>query len=138
MKFQYFNPNPTVKLFKSGKPKIWTKDDSAIRALAKALNITWAEAYDKLTLLAKNLSDVPTSKTTMMEFCVLNGFEHKTYGKPARGSKRPVLNEFADMMSSGTYIVYLSHYFVCVKDGVFYNTEDLGNDTVYSYWKISE
>lgn len=137
MKFEYFNPNPDKKTFKSGKPKIWIKEDSAIRALATALNITWVEAYDKLSKLAKEIYNVPTSKTTMIEYCIINNFEHKTYGKPTKGSKRPVLSEFVDMVGNGIYIAYLSNYFVCVKDGKFYNTEDLSNDTVYSYWKIA-
>lgn len=46
---KYFNPNPTCKYFKSGSPKNWYINDSSVRAVAKALNLTWEDAYDKLS-----------------------------------------------------------------------------------------
>ena len=43
---KHYNPNPTCKFFKSGKPKNWYINDSAVRAIAKVLDTTWETAYD--------------------------------------------------------------------------------------------
>lgn len=135
MKFEYFNPNPDMKTFKSGKVKAWCKDDSAIRAVAKALNLTWDEAFARITKLAAKMHDVPTSKNVIHDFCIINGFEHKTYGKPGKGELRPTVEDFVNEMKDGIYIAYLPHYFVCIVDGVLYNTENVKDSSVYSYWK---
>lgn len=136
MKFNYFNPNPEAKTFKSGKNKMWYRDDSSVRAISCALNITWDEAYNKLSEMALRLHDVPTSKNVVNDFCIVNSFEHTTYGKPGKGCSRPTVEDFVKENNTGIYIIYLPHYFVCVKDGEVYNTEDVGESSVYSYWKL--
>ena len=47
MKFEYFNPNPNAKVFKSGKPKSWNIDDSVVRAICKVTNHSWIEIYNE-------------------------------------------------------------------------------------------
>lgn len=136
MKLTYFNPNPDDKMFKSGKRKIWCREDSSIRAIAAAMNITWDDAYKRLSEIALRIHDVPTSKNVMHEFCILNNFEHTTYGKPKAGEVRPTLANFADEMTKGTYIVYLSHYFICVKDGEVFDVANEADSSIYSYWKL--
>ena len=79
---------------------------------------------------------MPNSKNVINEFCILNNFKYCTYGKPTAGEKRLTVKQFANEHSIGTYILYLRNYFICIKDGCQFNTVELKNDSVYSYWKL--
>ena len=54
--FRYFNSNPTKNI---------RVGDCAVRALSKALGITWDDAYDILSDNAKQMGDMPDSKIVM-------------------------------------------------------------------------
>lgn len=134
MKFEYFNPNPDAKTFKSGKPKYWSRDDNSVRALSKVLNKEWTEVYNELTACGEKHHDMPEAKNVVSEILENNGFEFVTLGKPIMGQKRPTVVEFINDHSSGIYVLYLRNYYVTVIDGVLYNTVDMKNESVYSYW----
>ena len=138
MAFKYFNPNPDVSLFKSGKPKNWTKNDSCIRAICKATNNTWENIFTELYQLAIKKYDMIDSKNIINEYCEKNNFTYVTYGKPKQNEKRPTVFDFANKYKIGTYILYLRNYYVCVKDGVIYNVCDVKNESIYSYWKYND
>ena len=137
MEYKYFNPNPDEQLFKSGKPKTWTRDDSAIRALAGALDKSWEEIFNKLVEIAKKNHDIITSKNVVMDFCAFNNFSYETFGKPTIGTKRPSVEEFINEHQEGTYIIYFANYFECVKDGVYMDVKNQPKGSVYSYWKLN-
>ncbi len=50
--YEYYNPNPTGRL---------SVGDCAIRAVAKALNISWENAFWKIALNAFYMGDVMSS-----------------------------------------------------------------------------
>lgn len=52
--YEYYNPNPTGRL---------SVGDCAIRAVAKALNISWENAFWKIALNAFYMGDVMSSNT---------------------------------------------------------------------------
>lgn len=134
MRFDYFNPNPDAKTFKSGKPKYWGRDDSSVRAIAKVLNKEWTEVYDQLVECGKQQHDMPEAKNVVAEILEKNCFEFVTLGKPTMGQKRPTVEEFVNDHSTGTYVLYLRNYYVTVINGVLYNTVDMKDESVYSYW----
>ena len=138
MNFLYFNPNPDASTFKSGKPKGWTRDDSSIRAICAATGSNWNNIFNKLCEIASKHHDMPNSKNVINEFCILNNFKYCTYGKPTSGVKRLTVKQFANEHSIGTYILYLRNYFICIKDGCQFNTVEMNNDSVYSYWKLKQ
>ena len=133
---EYFNPNPTCKFFKSGKPKNWYVNDSAVRSISKVLNISWAESYDKLCEVGKNIFDVPTSKLSINDILIKNGFEFITLGKPKKGSNRPLVSEFIETVdNNATYVLNLADYFVTIENGKIYDVSDnCLKNSVYSYW----
>lgn len=135
---EYFNPNPTCKFFKSGKPKSWYINDSAVRALCKSLNVTWEVAYDLLTKEGKKQYNIPTAKQVIETILTNNGFEFITYGKPGKNEKRPNVKQFVDSLpdnSNKMYILNLADYFVCVIDKKIYDvSDDCLKSSVYSYW----
>ena len=132
---EYFNPNPTCKFFKSGKPKNWFVNDSAIRVVSKVLNISWADAYDKLCEVGKNIFNIPTSKSSLNEILIKEGFEFVTLGKPKKGSSRPNVAEFVKDIDDNVYVLNLADYFVTIQDKkVFDVSNDCLKSSVYSYW----
>lgn len=135
MKFEYYNPNPDAKTFKSGKPKSWGRDDSAVRAICKYVNRTWDEVFNDLTEIAKAQHDIPVSKNVVNAYCENHNIKYVTLGKPVSGQKRPTITEFVKT-HTGNYILYLRDYYVTVKNGIVYDVNNkLDNEAVYSYWE---
>ena len=137
MNFIYYNPNPNAKTFKSGKPKSWNIQDDVVRAISKAIDKSWIETYELLDEIAKS------NYTTINDKQVVNELLHNqlnytyvTFGKPKPGCKRPIINDFSGEYGNGIYVLYLRDYYAVVIDGILYNTIDLNDKPVYSYWKI--
>lgn len=136
MKFEYYNSNPNVKFFKSGKPKSWNTNDDAVRAISKVFDKSWIESYELLDSIAKENFTMISDKSVVNDFLTNEGFEYITYGKPKMGEKRPIVSEFVEEHQTGKYILYLRDYYIAVIDGVIYDTNsNIGNEAVYSYWK---
>lgn len=134
-KFVYFNPNPSYKPFKNGKDKMWTIDDYNVRALCKVIGKDWDTSYDMLSLRAKEMRDVMTSKKvfkSIMEDTLKLG--QSSFGKPKQDQKRPTVEEFCKDHQTGMYVLNLASKVVVIVDGQFYDTEDCSESSVYSWW----
>ena len=130
----YFNPNPNAKTFKSGKPKSWHIQDDAVRAICKALEITWEEAYQLLDKIAISRFTIISDKDVVDTVLKDNGFKYITHGKPKPGEKRPMISDFVETHKSGIYIAYLRDYYVTIVNGVMYDVNNHDDGVVYSYW----
>lgn len=134
---KHYNPNPACKFFKSGKPKNWYINDSAVRAIAKVFDTTWETAYDMLCKAGLALHDIPISKQAIDFILAKNGFEFITLGKPKKGENRPSVKEFVENIedTNPVYVLNLADYFVTVINGEIYDvSEDCLKSSVYSYW----
>lgn len=136
MKFEYFNPNPNARVFKSGKPKSWNMKDSVVRAICKVTDKMWIDIYRELDELAQENYSMLDEKNIPNELlCNKYQLSYVTLGKPTTGQKRPTVKEFAESHNTGTFILYLRDYYVAVIDGVVYNTdESIADASIYSYW----
>jgi len=111
--------------------------DCTIRALSKALNISWLEAFD-LTIPYCRKYQIPnvffTSKKIEMEVMKDLGFEY--YGiSNKKGTKRPTVKEFASSHKEGTYILNVANHEVACVDGKYYDTWDSGFKSLYGYYE---
>lgn len=132
---KYFNSNPTCKYFKSGNPKNWYINDSSVRAISKALDVSWEDAYNLLSDAGRKIYNVPTSKQALNEILIENGYEFVTLGKPQRGSSRPSVSNFIESHKSDIIVMNLADYFVTAIDGDIYDVSDKClKSSVYSYW----
>ena len=104
---------------------MWYRDDSCVRALCCATGKDWTTIFNDLTKISDNFHDMPHSKNVIHEYCESHNFEHITFGKPAIGEKRPTIEQFIENNKIGTYILYTRDYYLCVKDGVLYNTSEM-------------
>ena len=130
-----FNSNPTCKYFKSGNPKNWYINDSSVRAISKALDVSWEDAYNLLSNAGRKIYNVPTSKQALNEILIENGYEFVTLGKPQRGSSRLSVSNFIESHKSDIIVMNLADYFVTAIDGDIYDVSDKClKSSVYSYW----
>ena len=128
-RFVYYQPN-----------KLDLKDeygDCTIRALSKALNCTWLEAFDKMIPICReyqtpNIFNVPSKKRA--ELLSSLGFTY-TGVSTKKGTTRPTVDIFAKDHPNGTYIVNVANHEVAVVDGKYYDTWDSGWCKLYGYYE---
>lgn len=111
--------------------------DCTIRALTKALGVTWLEAFDLIIPFCReyqcsNIFGIPNK----LEAQIMSQLGFKYYGiSNARGSKRPTVASFAKTHKSGTYILNVANHEVAVVDGIYYDTWDCGYKSLYGYYE---
>lgn len=128
--YKYYQPNGKDLKDKTG--------DCQVRALSKALNISWLEAFDLTIPICRRLQtytifDGNHEKT--VEAMQDLGFAY-TGVSSKKGSKRPTVKEFAKSHPTGRYIVKVAHHVVAVVDGVYYDTWDSGYKSLYGYYEF--
>lgn len=129
-RFQYYQPNKLDLEDKFG--------DCTIRALSKALDVTWLEAFDKTIPLCREFQLMPNymffAKSAKKTAEAL-GLEHHTISNK-KGTKRPTVNSFAKDHPTGRYICKVAHHVVAVVDGKYFDTWDCGNKSLYGYFEV--
>ena len=130
--YVYYQPN--VKDIKD------TFGDCTVRALSKALNCTWLEAFDKMIPFCReyqvsNIFDcnIANRKAILNEL----GFDY--CGISVRnGSSRPTVAEFAKQHKHGTFILNVACHVVACVDGQYFDTWDSGHKSLYGYFVLRE
>lgn len=127
--FKYYQPNNKDVKDKYG--------DCTIRALSKALNLTWLETFDLTVPYCREYQtpnifnlDAKTEKEVMSKL----GFDYHSISNK-KGSKRPTVASFAKEHKSGTYILNVANHEVAVVDGIYYDTWDSGSCSLYGYYE---
>ena len=129
-RFQYYQPNKMDLKDKYG--------DCTIRALSKALGITWLEAFDAMIPICRenqlsNIFDCPSVKrATLLQRLgfIYQGVSNK------KGCKRPTVDGFAKDHPNGIYIASVANHVVAVVDGKYFDTWDSGSCCMYGYYEL--
>ena len=114
--------------------------DCTIRALSKALNVTWLEAFDLTVPLCREyqVSSVFGAPSSI-ERNIINRLGFAYVGISNRkGSKRPTVDSFAKDHPSGRYILNVANHEVACVDGKYYDTWDCGEKSLYGYYEQKE
>ena len=98
--------------------------DCQIRALSKALDCTWLEAFDRAISVCRDewvslIFDAPVAVRSRMLDKL--GFDYHGISTKA-GTKRPTVESFAKDHPEGTYILSVAHHEVACVDGKYYDT----------------
>lgn len=130
--FQYYQPNKKDIKDKFG--------DCTIRALSKALNLTWLEAFDVMTPICReyqisNIFDTPLC--LRKELLSKLGFTYFPISNK-KGIKRPTVRSFAKDNPKGAYIAIVAKHVVAIVDGKYYDTWDSGECSLYGYFRKEE
>ena len=128
-RYKYYQPNTKDIKDRYG--------DCTIRALSKALNVSWLDAFDLIIPFCRreqvsNIFDCPPEKR--QEILADIGFDY--YGiSNKKGAKRPTVASFAKEHPHGTYILNVARHVVACVDGYYYDTWDCGGRSLYGYFE---
>ena len=124
--YSYFNPNPQGN--KVG--------DCVIRAIAKALDMSWEDVYLELTIQGYMMGDLLSSNGVWDAYLKGKGFVREII--PFECPDCYGLLEFANEHSEGTYVVGTGSHAICVRDGVIYDAWNSSNEIPIYYYRKEE
>ena len=124
--WQYFQPNPCGL----------STGDCTVRAISKALDISWDEAHDILSEFAKNMCDMPHKDWVWGAVLRANGFNRMIIPDycPADYSAK----DFAEDNPRGTFVLGFGGHCVTVVDGDIYDSWDSSNEKPVYVWYRKE
>ena len=124
MAYVYYNPNPTRDI-KVG--------DCTVRAVSKALDTTWENAYIGLAAEGIQLHDMPSSNYVWGLYLLKNGFDQKMVNSICPNCIS--VAEFAEQHPEGTYVLATPNHVVTVSDGDWFDSWDSASETVLYFFE---
>lgn len=122
-----YNPNPVGS----------NVGDCVVRAVSKALNITWEEAYVRLCIMGFAMGDLPNNDNVFGAVLRMNGFKKRTLSDSCPDCY--TVRQFAKDNPFGTYVLGLGNHVVAVEDGDIYDSFDSSNGIpIYFWYKYSD
>lgn len=121
--YVYFNNNPVGRS---------TVGDCAVRAVSKALGISWDEAHDMLSAMSKQMGTIMNDNDVISAVLRMHGFYKENL--PCTGRDCYTIREFARDNPVGTYVVGTGSHVVAVINGDYYDSWQSGDESVLFYW----
>lgn len=123
MSYAYYNPNP------SGL----SVGDCAVRAVSKALEQSWEEAYVGLALEGFMRGDLPNGDSVWGAYLRRHGFQR--YLIPDECPDCYTVADFAADHPAGTYVLSMpGRHVLTVTDGNIYDSWDSSKEIPTYYW----
>lgn len=104
--WKYYNPNPAGK----------SVGDCAIRAIAKALDIDWEQAYAKVIVNGFRMNDMPSSDSVWGSVLRMNGFYRMAI--PNTCPDCYTAEDFCEDHPKGVYVLGFGGHTAAVVDGI--------------------
>ena len=120
--FIAYNPNPIARRV----------GDCSVRAIAKALSISWEEAYARLTAAGFAMGDMPSADIVWGAVLRQNGFAREAI--PNTCPDCYTAQDFCKDHQTGTYVLSFGGHVVTVVDGNLYDTWDSSQLIPQFYW----
>lgn len=117
-----YNPNPVGRRV----------EDCSIRAVAKALNVGWQEAYAMVTSAGFDMGDMPHSNSVWGAVLRRNGFYR--HALPNTCPDCYTAEEFSKDHPRGIYVLGFGRHVATVIDGDIYDSWDSSEDIPQYYW----
>ena len=112
MPYVEYNPNPAGRRV----------GDCAVRAVAKALDLDWEQAFALIAANAYAMGDMPSSDSVWGSVLRQNGFYRQAV--PNSCPDCYAVADFARENPFGTFVLALGGHVVTVKDGDWYTKEE--------------
>jgi hypothetical protein len=122
--YKYYNPNPVGR----------SVGDCAIRALSKALDLTWEEAYVRAAANGYLLCDMPSSNSVWGSVLREKNFARETLDCPDCYTAEDFCNDHP----KGTYVLGFGTHVATVVDGTIYDSWDSSQEIFQYYWYRKE
>jgi len=123
--FVKFQPNEKVK----------NGNDYVVRALCKALNLSWLDVYSELNEVAMKKQIMPSDNKCFKEVLTNYGFEYVGI-RNVKDVKRDTVQTFAKKNNKGTYILSIANHLTTIVDGDWFDIWDCGHKCVSSYYVL--
>ena len=129
-RYVYFQPNKKDIKDRYG--------DCQIRALCKALDLSWVEAFDLTIPICREVQtytifggtcDIGKDNLEKLGFRYV-GVSNK------KGTRRPTVDSFAKDHPAGRFICKVAHHVVAVVDGKYFDTWDSGSCSMYGWYEL--
>ena len=118
----YFNPNPTGRHV----------GDCSVRAIAKALGISWDDAYRLIADQGFMMGDMPSSDAVWGAVLKARGFYRSVI--PNLCPQCYTAAEFARAHPNGVYVLGFGNHIATIIDGDIYDTWDSSQEIPVYYW----
>lgn len=122
MGFVHYNPNPTGR----------SVGDCAVRAVSKALNTSWEDAYTLITINGYYMGDMPSSDSVWGSVLRQHGFYRRSI--PDACPECYTVAEFAKDNPHGTFVLGIGGHVVTVKDGNVFDSWDSSAEIPQFVW----
>ena len=122
MSYVYFQPNPCGKIV----------GDCAVRAVAKALDTTWQDAYLKIVTAGYAQCDVPSSNAVWGSVLKQNGFKRYAISNDCPDCYTAA--DFCREHPVGLYVLGFGNHVATVIDGNLYDAWNSSKETPFYYW----
>lgn len=126
MSYVEFNPNPVGR----------TVGDCAVRALARALDVSWEDAYQMMARNGLAMGDMPSADSVWGAVLRQNGFYRKAV--PNFCPDCYTAAAFAEDHPYGTYVVGFGGHVATIVDGDLYDSWDSSDLIPVYYWYRKE
>ena len=124
MAWVYYNPNPVRSDSVVG--------DCAVRAVSKALNLTWEQAYVRLSLNGYLMGDMPNSDIVWGSVLRAEGFIRETV--PNTCPDCYTIAEFCRDNPKGVFVIKTDSHVSTVVDGALYDSWNSEMTIPIYYW----
>lgn len=110
--------------------------DCVIRAISKALNISWETAYIDIAIQGYLSCDMPSSNNVWGSYLYSRGF--RRHSIPDKYSYGYTIEDFCKDHPRGTYILCTGTHTVTAVDGNIFDTWNSLNEVPAFYWEREE
>lgn len=121
-----YNPNPCGR----------NVGDCSIRAISKALNTTWEDAYAIVSTFGFNMCDMPSSNSVWGAVLRSNGFYRKNI--PNDCPDCYTAEDFCKDNQNGIYVLGFGTHVATVINGDLYDSWDSTKEIPQYYWYRKE
>lgn len=119
----HYNPNPV------GRNSV---GDCSVRAISKALDISWDDAFDLLADSAKGMGDMPSSNSVIAAVLRMHGFYRENL--PIFCKDCYSVRDFARDNPVGLYVLGTGNHVVTVEDGDWYDAWNSADEIPQYFW----
>lgn len=124
MAFVFYNPNPLHKRV----------GDCSVRAVCKALDLDWDQAFLSMVVIAMKVYDMPSANYVWGLVLQQNGFSKLVI--PNACPECLTVKEFAEQNPEGTYVLCCENdHVTTVCQGDVYDTWDCSDEVVMYFYR---
>lgn len=106
--------------------------DCAVRAVSKALGVSWQTAYAMIAVNGFAMGDMPSSNSVWGAALRQNGFQRKAIENECPDCY--TAEDFVKDHPEGIFVLGFGNHVATVVDGVLYDSWDSSNEIPQYYW----